>query len=277
MTTPLPAPVGAQIRQWRTRRRLSQLELALAADVSTRHLSYLENGRSAPSREMILRLARRLDVPLRERNRLLTAACAAPLSGGGAPDGPARAAAREVVELGLRAHGPFPALAVDRHWNVAMQNRAVALLLEGVAPELLAAPVNALRLSLHPLGMAPRIANLGAWRAHVLHRLGQQIAASGDETLRALAAELDALGPGGGTVIAPLRPPPAGSQSPASSPLVIDTRPAGCRSSARRPCSARRSTSRCRSRARIVPSRRPGATAARCAAPPAAAAGERDE
>jgi len=198
MTTPLPAPVGAQLRHWRTRRRLSQLELALAADVSTRHLSCLENGRSAPSREMILRLARRLDVPLRERNRLLTAAGYAPMFVARALDDPAMAAARQVVELVLRAHEPFPALAVDRHWNVAMQNRAVALLLDGVAADLLAPPVNALRLSLDPRGMAPRIANLGAWRAHVLHRLGQQIAASGDETLRQLADELAALGEGEG-------------------------------------------------------------------------------
>jgi len=113
-------------------------------------------------------------------------------------DDPAMAAARQVVELVLRAHEPFPALAVDRHWNVAMQNRAVALLLDGVAADLLAPPVNALRLSLDPRGMAPRIANLGAWRAHVLHRLGQQIADSGDETLRQLADELAALGEGEG-------------------------------------------------------------------------------
>ena len=226
MTMPLPAPVGAQIRQWRTRRRLSQLELALAADVSTRHLSYLENGRSAPSREMILRLARRLDVPLRERNHLLTAAGYAPMFVARPLDDPAMAAAREIIELVLRAHEPFPALAVDRHWNVAMQNRAVALLLEGVAPELLAAPVNALRVSLHPLGMAPRIANLGAWRAHVLHRLGQQIAASGDETLRALAAELDALGPGDGDSDRAAAPAaaPAPAEPALAVPLVIDTR-----------------------------------------------------
>ena len=192
MTTPHAAPpVGAQIRHWRTRRRLSQLELALDADVSTRHLSCLENGRAAPSREMILRLARRLEVPLRERNRLLTAAGYAPMFVARALDDPTMAAARQVIELVLRAHEPFPALAVDRHWNVVMQNRAVALLLDGVDPALLAAPVNALRLSLDPRGMAARIANLGAWRAHVLHRLGQQIAASGDEALRELAAELE--------------------------------------------------------------------------------------
>ena len=141
MTAPAShtAPVGAQIRHWRARRRLSQLELALEADVSTRHLSCLETGRAAPSREMILRLANRLDVPLRERNRLLTAAGFAPMYPARPLADPALAAAREVVELVLRGHEPCPALAVDRHWNVVMQNRAVPLLLDGVAPDLLEA------------------------------------------------------------------------------------------------------------------------------------------
>ena len=227
MTTPHAAPpVGAQIRHWRTRRRLSQLELALDADVSTRHLSCLENGRAAPSREMVLRLARRLEVPLRERNRLLTAAGYAPMFVARSLDDPAMAAARQVIELVLRAHEPFPALAVDRHWNVVMQNRAVALLLDGVDPALLAAPVNALRLSLHPRGMAPRIANLGAWRAHVLHRLGQQIAASGDEALRELAAELETIA--GNGAVDEDEPALAAASSPVEPalvvPLVIDTR-----------------------------------------------------
>ncbi|MBV9891876.1 MAG: helix-turn-helix transcriptional regulator [Rhizobacter sp.] len=193
MTAPGAAPVGAQLRQWRTRRRLSQLELALAADVSTRHLSCVETGRAAPSREMVLRLARRLDVPLRERNRLLAAAGFAPMFAARPLDDPAMAAARAVVERVLRAHEPFPALAVDRHWNVVVQNRAVALLLEGVDPALLAPPVNALRLALDPRGMARRIVNFAAWRAHVLGRLAQQIAASGDAALRKLADELAAL------------------------------------------------------------------------------------
>jgi transcriptional regulator with XRE-family HTH domain len=195
-TTATAAPVGAQLRHWRMRRRISQLELALAAEVSTRHLSCLETGRAAPSREMVLRLARRLDVPLRERNRLLTAAGFAPMFAARPLDDPAMAAARGVVERVLRAHEPFPALAVDRHWNVVVQNRAVALLLEGVDPALLAAPVNALRLALDPRGMAPRIVNFAAWSAHVLGRLGQQIAASDDDALRVLAAELAALGGG---------------------------------------------------------------------------------
>ncbi len=222
MTAPasLTAPVGAQIRHWRARRRLSQLELALEADVSTRHLSCLETGRAAPSREMILRLANRLDVPLRERNRLLTAAGFAPMYPARPLADPALAAARQVVELVLRGHEPCPALAVDRHWNVVMQNRAVPLLLDGVAPDLLAGPVNALRLSLHPRGMAPRIVNLAAWRAHVLARLHQQILASDDDTLRALAEELTAYPPSGDRAHGPT---PAGGEPALVVPLVVDS------------------------------------------------------
>ena len=232
MTAPasLTAPVGAQIRHWRARRRLSQLELALEADVSTRHLSCLETGRAAPSREMILRLAHRLDVPLRERNRLLIAAGFAPMYPARPLADPALAAARQVVELVLRGHEPYPALAVDRHWNVVMQNRAVALLLDGVAPELLAAPVNALRLGLHPRGMASRIVNLAAWRAHVLARLRQQIVASDDDTLRALEEELAAYPAPGDAVQGPTSagdamqaPVPCGGEPALVVPLVVDT------------------------------------------------------
>ena len=214
-----PSPVGAQIRHWRTRRRLSQLELALEADVSTRHLSCLETGRAAPSREMILRLAHRLDVPLRDRNRLLTAAGFAPMYAARPLADPAMAAARQVVALVLRGHEPFPALAVDRHWNVVMQNRAVPLLLDGVAPELLDGTVNALRLSLHPHGMAPRIVNLAAWRGHVLARLRQQIAASDDDALRALEEELAGYPAASGAAhAAPLAGEPA-----LVVPLVVDS------------------------------------------------------
>nr|HET7858479.1 helix-turn-helix transcriptional regulator [Caldimonas sp.] len=220
MTAPSAASVGAQLRHWRMRRRLSQLELALAADVSTRHLSCVETGRAAPSREMVLRLARRLDVPLRERNGLLTAAGFAPMFAARQLDDPAMAAARGVVERVLRAHEPFPALAVDRRWNVVVQNRAVALLLEGVDPALLAPPVNALRLALDPRGIAPRIVNFAAWRAHRLDRLGEQVAASGDDALRALADELASLGGGGsahGRAGAPGEPTLV-------VPLVVETR-----------------------------------------------------
>ena len=184
--------VGDQLRDWRQRRRLSQLDLAGLADISPRHLSFVETGRSLPSRAMLLRLSDRLEVPLRERNVLFVAAGYAPVYSERRMDDPALAQARHAIELVLRGHEPYPALAVDRHWNLQAANRALAPLLEGVAPELLAPPVNVLRLSLHPAGVAPRIANLGQWRAHLLHRLGQQTAATGDGTLLALREELAA-------------------------------------------------------------------------------------
>ena len=139
---------------------------------------------------MVLRLARRLDVPLRERNRLLVAAGYAPMYGERRLDDPAMSSARQAVERVLAGHEPYPALAVDRHWNLVSYNRAVPPLMAGAAPTLLEPPLNVLRLSLHPEGLAPRILNLGAWRAHVLERLQQQIATSGDSTLAALADEL---------------------------------------------------------------------------------------
>lgn len=213
-------PVGAQLRRWRTHRRLSQLALSMQADVSTRHLSYVETGRSLPSREMILRLARRLDVPLRERNNLLTAAGFAPMYTARSLDDPALVHARQVVELVLRAHEPSPALAVDRHWNIVLQNNAVSILLEGVAATLLEPPVNALRLSLHPEGMAPHIVNFAVWRSHVLSRLQQQFAASGDAVLRALETELAAypapLGTHGSVDV-------VADESRVAVPLLLDT------------------------------------------------------
>jgi transcriptional regulator with XRE-family HTH domain len=185
-------PVGTQLRDWRQRRRLSQLDLATDAEVSTRHLSFLETGRALPSREMVLRLADRLEVPLRERNQLLAAAGYAPLFAEHKLDDPAMQVARRAVELVLKAHEPWPALAVDRHWTLVSGNRMVPLLLAGLPDELLAPPLNVLRLSLHPQGLAPRIVNLAQWRAHLLHRLRQQVAASGDAVLAALAEELRA-------------------------------------------------------------------------------------
>jgi transcriptional regulator with XRE-family HTH domain len=212
------APVGAQLRRWREQRRLSQLALSMEAEVSTRHLSFVETGRSVPSREMVLRLADRLDVPLRARNDLLTAAGYAPMYAARPLADPAMAAARRVVEQLLRAHEPFPALAVDRHWTIVLTNRAVGLLLEGMPPGLADERPNALRLSLHPQGLAPRIVNLGTWRAHLLARLHQQVAASGDAVLAALEAELRSY-----PVSAGLR-----GEEPADPaivvPLVIDTR-----------------------------------------------------
>jgi transcriptional regulator with XRE-family HTH domain len=183
-------PVGTQLREWRQRRRLSQLDLAGHAEVSTRHLSFVETGRSLPSREMVLRLADRLEVPLRERNRLLTAAGYAPLYGERRLDDPAMQVAQQAVQRVLSAHEPYPALAVDRHWTLVASNRMVPLLLAGLPDELVAPPLNVLRLSLHPQGLAPRIANLAQWRAHLFHRLRHQVASSGDPVLAALCEEL---------------------------------------------------------------------------------------
>ena len=186
-------PFGLHLRHWRHKRRLSQLDLAHEAAVSTRHLSCVETGRALPSREMVLRLAERLEVPPRERNALLVAAGFAPMYRQRSLDDPALRAARDAVERLLQAHAPHPALAVDRHWNLVAANAMVPLLLTGVTdPSLLAAPVNVLRLSLHPGGLAPHIANLAQWRAHLLERLARQVAATGDAQLAALRQELAA-------------------------------------------------------------------------------------
>ncbi|MGE8319034.1 MAG: helix-turn-helix domain-containing protein [Comamonas sp.] len=186
------APFGEHLRHWRQHRRLSQQNLAFEAEVSTRHLSYVETGRAQPSREMVLRLAERLSVPLRERNALLVAAGFAPMYQARPLDHPELAAARQAVDLVLQGHEPNPALAVDRHWNLVAANAIVPLLLDGVALHLLAPPVNVLRLSLHPEGLGPRLANAAQWRAHLLHRLQQQIAATADGQLQALHDEIAA-------------------------------------------------------------------------------------
>ncbi len=196
-------PFGALLRAWRQRRRRSQLDLALDAEVSQRHLSFVESGRAAPSREMILRLAEQLDVPLRERNTLLLAAGYAPFYAERPLDDPAMQTARGVVDQILRAHMPHPALAIDRHWNMVAANAGIAPLMLGVEEAaLLARPVNVLRLSLHPRGLAPRIANLAEWRDHLLERLRRQIATSADPALVSLLAELTSF-----------HPPPAGRES----------------------------------------------------------------
>jgi transcriptional regulator with XRE-family HTH domain len=181
---------GELLRDWRRRRRLSQLDLALDAGVSTRHLSFLETGRSTPSASMVARLADRLDVPLRDRNRILLAAGHAPVHPEHALDEPELAPVRAALDAILAGHEPYPALVVDRQWEVVAMNDACGVLLAGVSPALLAPPVNALRLTLHPEGIAPRIVNLGEWRAHLLHDLDAQVAATGDETLQALRDEL---------------------------------------------------------------------------------------
>ena len=172
---------------------MSQLEFALEADVSQRHISFLESGRSRPSRDMVLHLAQRHGMPLRERNVMLLAAGYAPVFPERRLDDPDLEPARQAIDLILTGHEPFPALAVDRHWRLVAANRAVAPLLSGVAdPALLEPPVNVLRLSLHPLGLAPRIANLPEWRAHLLERLRQQIAITGDPALSRLMGDLAA-------------------------------------------------------------------------------------
>ena len=193
------ARVGDLLRQWRQRRRMSQLDLACEAEISTRHLSFLETGRSQPSRDMLLRLAQWLDVPLRERNAMLLAAGYAPVFSERPLADPSMQAVRGAIERVLAGHEPYPALAVDRHWTLVMANAAVPPLLAGVEEAaFLQPPVNVLRLSLHPGGLAPRIANLGQWRAHLLARLHRQIEASGDPVLRALYDELRAYPAGSG-------------------------------------------------------------------------------
>lgn len=188
--TATPRPVGDLLREWRQRRRVSQLELALDAEISSKHVSFVESGRAQPSREMILRLAEHLQVPLRERNTLLTAAGFAAVYSERSLADPALAAARAAVELVLKAHEPFPAIAVDRHWSLVASNAAVSFLLEGIDESLLAPPVNVLRVSLHPKGLAPRIANHAEWRGHVLERLRRQVDATNDTVLADLLREL---------------------------------------------------------------------------------------
>ncbi len=184
-------PVGDLIRDWRHRRGLTQLHLADLADISTRHVSFIETGRSLPSRATLLRLAERLEVPLRERNVLMTAAGLAPIyAERRIKDDPALAQARSAVELVLRGHEPYPAIAVDRHWNLLARNRALGPLHGGAAAFLSEPPLNVLRVSLHPEGLAPRIVNLGEWRAHLLNRLRHQADATGDPVLHALHEEL---------------------------------------------------------------------------------------
>ena len=183
-------PVGDLLREWRQRRQLSQLDLAIAAEISARHLSFVETGRSKPTSEMILRLTEHLDVPLRDRNTLLLAGGYAPAYPEHRLDGPELAAVRGALRHVLAGHEPYPAVVVNRWWELADGNAAVSVLTEGAAPELLAPPVNALRLSLHPDGMAPRIVNLAEWRAHLLTRLQRQVAATGDGRLAELLTEL---------------------------------------------------------------------------------------
>jgi transcriptional regulator with XRE-family HTH domain len=200
--------IGPLLKTWRGKRRLSQLDLALEAGVSTRHLSFLETGRSRPSEQMVLHLAEQLEVPLRERNRMLLAAGYAPIYSQKPLEelGPIK----DALDQLLAGHEPFPAIVVDRMWNVVAANAAIPMLTEGAAAHLLEPPINALRLSLHPEGMAPRIVNLGEWRAHLLRDLGAHVDATGDEEAAELLEEIEALPgpegePGPHDVFVPLR------------------------------------------------------------------------
>jgi transcriptional regulator with XRE-family HTH domain len=186
----MSAQVGSLLREWRERRRLSQLGLAVDAGVSARHVSFVENGRARPSPEMVLHLAERLEVPLRERNQLLLSAGYAPMYGQRTLDDAEMQPVREAIGLVLGGHEPYPALVVDQHWNMVAANRGLAALTEGVAAELMEEPVNVLRVALHPKGLAPRIVNLTEWRTHLLERLDRQIAATSDPVLVALRDEL---------------------------------------------------------------------------------------
>jgi len=181
---------GSLLKGWRERRRKSQLELALDAEISTRHLSFVETGRAKPSREMILLLAEQLDIPLRERNKILLVSGYAPSFSEKSLDDVSLSAARQAIEAILKAHEPFPALAVDRHWNMVSNNKTVPLLLDGIDAELLRPPVNVLRISLHPKGLAPRILNLPEWREHLLSRLKKQVEDTADFELEKLLNEL---------------------------------------------------------------------------------------
>jgi transcriptional regulator with XRE-family HTH domain len=186
-----PPPVGNHLREWRQRRRMSQLDLACEAEISTRHLSFMETGRSTPSREMILHLSEQLEIPMRERNVLLLAAGYAPIFPERPLDDPQLKHARAAMEIVMNGHKPYPAFALDRHWQMIASNGALPQLYEGVRPDLLQAPINVLRLSLHPHGLAPRIINLGEWAMHLRTRLTQQISLTADPVLIELKKELD--------------------------------------------------------------------------------------
>jgi transcriptional regulator with XRE-family HTH domain len=181
---------GDLLRQWRTTRKVPQLELASLADVSARHLSFLETGRSAPSRSMVLKLAEYLDIPLRERNQLLLAAGYAPSYGETPLAGERMTMVRSALRQVLAATEPYPALAVDRHWNLVDANAAVATFIDGAPDDLLEPPFNVLRFSLDPRGLGGKIINLGQWRTHLFDRLDRQIRVTGDPELKALRADL---------------------------------------------------------------------------------------
>ena len=207
---------GRLLRQWRLRRGKSQMALALQAEVSARHLSFIETGRAQPGRDAILRLTEELEIPLRERNHILIAAGFAPVFQQRDFSDTDFDGIRRIVDLTLEQHKPFPAYLIDRHWNVQRSNSAVPELYEGVDAALMRPPVNVVRLLTHPEGMAPRIRNLGTWRTHFATQLRRQIEMTGDPVLEALLRELLAY-PGG-------REPTGHAAAGPSVPLVVDTR-----------------------------------------------------
>jgi transcriptional regulator with XRE-family HTH domain len=213
-----PLHFGVLLRRWRQSRRMTQEGLALTANSSTRHLSYLETGRAQPSRDMVLRLAEHLQVPLREQNALLLAAGFAPAFVE-RPVGELEAA-KQAIDKILQAHKPYPAFALDRHWKVVLSNNALPQLYEGCSPDLLREPINAVRLILHPLGMGPRIVNFVEWRAHTITVLRQQMETRPDHVIQALLAEVMSYPASSGGVA------PIASEGPQryATPLQIATR-----------------------------------------------------
>ncbi|MFB7630052.1 helix-turn-helix domain-containing protein [Streptomyces sp. NPDC056149] len=219
-SAPVATGVGALLREWRDRRRISQLELALRADSSARHISFIETGRARPSKEMVLRLAEHLDVPVRERNALLIAAGYAPAFPETPLDDPSMSALRAGMERLLAGYEPYPALVCDGTYHVQAANRGMGILLDGVDPELLRPPMNAMRITLHPRGMAPRIRNFLEWREHLFAQLDRQLALLRSAPLRALHEEVSAYPlPDGGRAGAA-----SAEHPPFALPLVIEHR-----------------------------------------------------
>ena len=212
----MPAASGTLFRAWRERRHLSQLALASEAEISQRHLSFIESGRATPSRDMVLRLADYLQVPLRDRNVLLLSAGYAPLFPDRALDDPALAPARAAVSRVLAAQEPYPAFALDRRWNAVAANRAAERLLAPIDPQLLKPPINVIRASLHPQGLSGRIVNIASWRAHLLERLRRQASLTGDPETAALLAEVSAYP-------SPRSAPPAQPGDDIATPLRLRT------------------------------------------------------
>jgi len=186
-----PAPrLGDLLRRWRSLRRMSQLDLATQAEVSPRHLSFVETGRSRPSRELVLHLAEHLDVPLRDRNELLAAAGFAPLYRQSTLDDPALTSVRAAIDVILANHAPFPAFVIDGGWQLLDANDAITAFLPLIDPALTEPPLNIIRASLHPDGLSRWIVNFDEYAAHVVERLRRQLAATSDPSLAALLDEV---------------------------------------------------------------------------------------